>query len=434
MAVLALTSRPDAFPLSRLTPVEAARLSQESDVVSGLSRLETSTWDLVLVDVDFAGGAGIELIERLSLAGQGVIALAAQPSLSLTVRALRAGARDVIALPTPLDRLRELLDSPGEAAPLDDETAAYAQWIGTSPIMLAPFRAALRLAETDQPVLLWGETGTGKELLARVMHENSPRAAEPFITVNCGYLPEQVLAAEIFGHGSGALQGVFSRRMGRLQRAGRGTLYLDEAGHMPAGVQSKLMDVLRTGVVEEIGSTATLPAEARLIVAVDRDPKRLLDEGVLRKDFYYQMSGGTIHLPPLRDRGKDDIAALATHFLRLYAARYGRRAREFSEDAWRVLLRHPWTGNVRQMRAAVERAVLESDQAVVHASHLPAELTRTVENVEMNSSLKLDDVERQHIQRVLAMAEGHLGATADMLGIHRNTLRRKLQQYDIDVE
>jgi transcriptional regulator with PAS, ATPase and Fis domain len=194
------------------------------------------------------------------------------------------------------------------------------------------------------------------------------------------------------------------------------------------------MDVIRTRTVEEVGSSVTVQVDARIVVAVDRDPKRLLEEGILRKDFYYQMSGGTIHLPPLRDRGKDDIAALATHFLRVYAQRYGRKAREFSEDAWRVLLRHPWTGNVRQMRAAVERAVLESDSALVQASNLPAELTRTVENIELNASLKLDDVERQHIQRVLAMADGHLGATADMLGIHRNTLRRKLQQYDIHVD
>jgi DNA-binding NtrC family response regulator len=408
----------------------------EADAVRGLEQLESRSWDMVLVDAEFAGGAALELVERLATAGVAVVVLAAQASLSLTVRALRVGARDVVAMPPSADRLRELVDAQGSAtvpAALEDRGETHMQWIGTSAVMLEAFRAALRLAESDQPVLLWGETGTGKELIARVMHEQGPRAASPFITVNCGFLPESVLAAELFGQDESALPRMFSPRLGRIQRAAAGTLYLDEAAQITPRLQSKLMEVVRAGAVPTNGSHAD-PGHARLIAAMDRDPKRLVEEGMLRKDLYYALSGGIVQLPPLRERGPDDIAALAMHFLRVYADRYGRRVREIGEDAWRVLLRNPWTGNVRQLRTTMERAVLESHDDVIRASHLPAELTRAVQRAESELSLKLEDLEKQHIQRVLTLSKGHLGETAELLGIHRNTLRRKLQQYDIAVE
>ena len=436
MAVLILTPRPELLDPAQLSRTQARRVEVEADALRGLERLEKESWEIVLVDSAFAGGAGLELVEKLATSGQSVLLMSAEPSLSLTVKALRLGARDVIAMPPPANRLREILEvetrSAGAVVPQAD--GSNPEWIGSSPIMLNAFRAALRLATSNQPVLLWGETGTGKELLARVLHENSDRAGHPFITVNCGFLPENVLTAELFGHTQSGVPGVFTRRTGRIQRAAGGTLYLDEVSDAAPRVQVKLMDALRRGVVEAIGGDEAEQVQARIIGAINDDPQTLVTRGRLRGDLYYEFAGGTIHLPPLRERGEADIRALAQHFMESYAARYNRTVFMIADDAWKILVRHPWTGNVRQLRSAMERAVLEADGDVIHATHLPAELTREVRRADSELSLRLEDLERQHIMKVLGVASGRVGEAAEMLGIHRNTLRRKLQQYDIHVE
>lgn len=435
VAILLLT----ASPALLLPVVEAAglgaRVESATDALDGLARLESAAWELVLVDADFAGGAALELVEELALAGQPVVVLAAQPTLALTIRALRAGARDVLPLPPAAERLRQLVTAAaGHVVAARASGSAAESWVGSSPAMLDAFRGAVRLAAVDLPVLICGESGTGKALIARLVHEQSARAAGPFITVNCAALPERVLESELFGHERGAIAGAYARRVGRFSKATGGTLLLDEVSHLSPRLQSKLHAVLRSGTVEALGATEAVAVDCRIIATVDGDAGALVAAGTLQEGLFYEFSGGTIMVPPLRERGRDDIRQLCSHYLREYATRYDCPVAAIGDDAWSVLERQPWPGNVRQLRGAIERAVTEADGAVIHAAHLPPEL-RTVPPVEDDAAgLTLAAVEQRHIARVLELTGGHLGRTAETLGVHRNTLRRKLAAYQLGAD
>ena len=408
----------------------------EAELRRGLERLEHEAWDLVVIDAGLAAGAALDLIEPIAVEGGRVVVAAAQPSLALTLRVLRAGALDVLPFPPSPVRLRELATGMAGSgiAPQADDVGDASTWIGTSRVLLDAFRSAHRLAASEMPVLLWGEAGTGKERLARIIHAASGRSDGPWLAVNCGAIPEAVLDSELFGHERGGMPGVFGRRTGRFVRAAGGTLLLDEIERLSARLQQRVAHAVQSGTIEPRGASDTIAVDVRLIAAAERDPAQLHQEGVLTKDLYAALSPGLIHLPPLRERGEDDIRALALQFALELAKRHGREFRDLASDAWDALLRHPWPGNVRQLRGAMERAVLESESGIIHARHLPADVIRTVERLPSELSLRLEDVERRHIMRVLELADNHLGRSARLLGIHRNTLSRKLRGYGIDLQ
>jgi DNA-binding NtrC family response regulator len=436
VAVLILTER----VAEAQAALDAAGLgdsgSVEPDLTRAMERLEREPWDLVVIDAGLAAGAGLELIEPIAVEGGRVVVTAAQPSLAVTLRVLRSGALDVLPFPPPSARLRELAADAagaGTGAQFDDVSDASG-WIGASPVLLDAFRSALRLAGSEVPIFLWGEAGTGKERLARIIHGASGRSEGPWLPVNCGAIPESVLESELFGHEAGGAPGVFGRRIGRFVRAAGGTLMLDEIENLSPRMQHRVAQAVETRRIEPRGATQEIEVDVRLIAAAERDPRQLRQESVLTKDLYAALSPGLIHLPPLRERGEEDVRALAQQFASEFSKRHGRVVHTIADDAWEALLRHPWPGNVRQLRGAIERGVLEAEAGVLHVRHLPAEVVRTAERLPSEASLRLEDIEKRHIMKVMELTENHVGRAAGLLGIHRNTLSRKLRGYGIELE
>jgi DNA-binding NtrC family response regulator len=429
MTILVLTTEHAAIADLERELNEAHALQLAHDLETGVELLQRA-WSLVIVDHGLTGDTTAEVVAAAVAMGQRVVVATQRPTLPLTLSVLRAGALDVLALPLDPSRVRELA-GPVAATVAEAERAtetATASLIGESRALLDAFRTSARAAETDVPVLIVGETGTGKELLARVIHENSLRAAAPFVTVNCAAIPSHLLESELLGHEPGALAGTFGRRVGRAQRAHGGSLFLDEIGALAAPLQAKLIRLLQHGVVEPIGAESPQPIDVRLIAATHFDLADAVAGERFRSDLYYALRAVEIALPPLRERG-DDIRLLAHHFLRELSRSYGRDVRQIDAEAMERLQRFTWPGNIRQLRSALARAVVLADGDTLHASHLPPEILGVPPRPRTPAGefASLAKLERQHIEDALALTAGHLGQAARLLGIHRNTLRRKLE-------
>jgi DNA-binding NtrC family response regulator len=440
MAILAITKEPAALrPLAEAlqdVTVSAMTLGQ------GLSRLNEN-WQLILLDAEL-NVAVLPLLERLRAAGHPVAIMSRQPTLDLTLRAVSLGAADVVEFPPAAERVRHVLEWCGPAGD-DDGAGAEAvaagaaeggsggvRVIGRSPALLAAFRTVARVADSAATVLIRGESGTGKELMARVLHERSSRAARPFVAVNCAAIPENLLESELFGHERGSFTGALARRIGRIERASQGTLFLDEIGDMSLALQAKLLRVLQEREIERVGGDAPIRVDVRFIAATNRDLEGDVSAGRFREDLYYRLAVVPIELPALRERD-EDVRLLAEHYLERAAAEHGRRARRIDADALRILRAYHWPGNVRQLRNAMERAVLLAEGAVIRPCHLPAE----VRNPEATGAAlpafgTLAELEERYIRRVLDRTDGHMAQAAEILGIHRNTLRRKLASHRAD--
>jgi two-component system, response regulator FlrC len=291
------------------------------------------------------------------------------------------------------------------------------------------------VARSSATVLIRGESGTGKELVARTLHERSARARQPFVAVNCAAIPEALLESELFGHEKGAFTGAVARRIGRFERANGGTMFLDEIGDMSLPLQAKILRVLQEREIERVGGAAPVAVDVRLVAATHRDLEQDVKEGRFREDLYYRLAVVTLSLPALRERG-DDLRALAEHYLALYAREYRRPVQAISREALTLLRAHHWPGNVRQLRNVMESAVLQADGPVLLPSHLPIDSLqpRTEVAIEGSPLLTLSELERRHIGRVLAESGGQMNIAAEILGIHRNTLRRKLSEYGITAQ
>ncbi len=436
MAILALTGSPAS--LSSLTAeFGPEEFCIESRPTQGLARAQQAIWSVILIDAEFAGAAALDIVERVAATGQAVALMARAPSLRTTLDAMDRGARDVLPFPPEAGKLRELVMRCHRATSRGGETAAAESTesiVGESARMLDAFKTIARVAKSNASVLVRGESGTGKELVARTLHERSARARGPFVAVNCAAIPENLLESELFGHEKGAFTGAIGRRIGRFERASGGTLFLDEIGDMSMALQAKILRVLQEREVERVGGSAPVPVDVRLIAATHRDLEKDVRSGRFREDLYYRLAVVTVHLPPLRERG-DDLRVLAEHYLTQYAAEYDRPVRAISRDALAILRGHAWPGNVRQLRNVMESAVLLADGPSLLPCHLPPEVsapeTVTVPSDTAVSLVTLTELERRHIQKVLAISGGQMNVAADILGIHRNTLRRKLAEYGI---
>ena len=306
--------------------------------------------------------------------------------------------------------------------------------IGMSVGVLNALRTARRVAASSATLLIQGESGTGKELLARVVHEESGR--EPFVAVNCAAIPENLLESELFGHEKGAFTGAIGRRIGRFERAHAGTLFLDEIGDMSPSMQAKILRVLQEHEVERVGGSRPVPVDVRVLAATNRDLAAEVAAGRFREDLYYRLAVVVVHLPPLRERG-GDVEALARHFMAHFARRHGRAVEEIAPDAMALLRAYRWPGNVRQLGNVIEGSLLVADGPILLPEHLPPTLRAAAEDADSVAApgehlLPLREMERLHIHRALIRTGDNLVQAAELLGIHRNTLRDKLRRLNAD--
>ncbi|HEU0015701.1 MAG TPA: sigma-54 dependent transcriptional regulator, partial [Longimicrobium sp.] len=424
--------------------LDDAELHSAQSLSEGLRMIASGSWDLILLDADFSG-AGLEILGRLHEDGgmAPVVLLTARPTMDLAMEAIRQGAHDVLPKPLPRGRVREILLGVEEIKrlrPLPEPAGKPGEdaIVGASTQMMGVFKSIARAATSDATVLVLGESGTGKEMVARVLHSRSRRSRGPFVAINCAAIPENLLESELFGHEKGAFTGAIGRRIGRFERAHGGTLFLDEIGDMSMALQSKILRAIQEREVERVGGGNPVPIDVRIVAATNRDLAAAVREGRFREDLFYRLAVVTVTLPPLRERGSD-LDLLATHFVAQYAREHGRPVRAVAEEVFNVLHRHPWPGNVRQLRNAAERAVVMSQGEILLPQHLPADILHAPDAPAANGAhppaepplVTLEEMEKRMIRRALRETGNNVTVAAERLGIHRNTLRRKITDYGI---
>lgn len=415
--------------------VRAAESAEEATALAAHFRP-----DVVVTDLRLGDGDGIQMMKQLRTLDPSVqvIVVTAFGSLHTAVEAIHSGAFDYMSKPFSMDEVtrmvhRALEGRADRARALPVAGSPVAVMVGRSAAMTRVYKDIARVAPLEVSVLIQGETGTGKELVARAIHDAGPRAAGPYLAINCPSLPEGLLESELFGHVRGAFTGATGDRAGLFEAAHGGTLLLDEIGDMPLTVQAKLLRVLETREVRPVGSSVVRQPDVRVLAATHFDLERAVKEGSFREDLLYRLNAITIRLPPLRERA-DDIPLLVTHFLRRFAGAEGAGPAAIAPAALRVLASYVWPGNVRELAHVLERAValarghridLEDLPSVVREGRAPR--TETA----IGSLHTLEDVERAHILSVLKSVGGARRRAAAILGIDRKTLYRKLLRYGL---
>src|SRR5215475_6828842 len=413
-----------------------------------LAAIEAREFDAVLMDLNYArdttsGQEGLDLLPRLQMIDGTlpIIVMTAWSSVEVAVEAMRRGARDFIPKPWENNRLLavlrtqiELRQALRQASRLEAENRLLRA--ESRPTMIAESAAMQpvldiigRIGPSDANVLITGEHGTGKEVVANTLHALSPRASTPMVTVNAGGLSEGVFESELFGHVKGAFTDARSDRVGRFELADNGTLFLDEIANVPLKLQAKLLRVLETGDLERVGSSSTRRVNVRVIAATNVDVNAEAAAGRFRQDLLFRLNTIEIHLPPLRDR-RDDIDLLAHHFLRGYAQRYRKQLTGFDSAALKTLHEHPWPGNVRELDHAVERGVLLAQGSQVKAADLG--LRAASGAAAKLEEMSLDDVEHHLIQRTLSRYDGNVSQAAKALGLSRSAMYRRLQKHGLE--
>ena len=423
------------------------------DVPSALLPLADGEVDLVLCDLALPGGGGMKLLHEVQQVRPetAVVLLSAFGSVQDAVQAMRHGAADFLGKPFAPDQVLVAVDRALEQTALKKENRALREAlddrlrldnvVGSDPRMQAIFKTVQAVASTRTTVLITGESGTGKTLLARALHALSTRRHGPFVEVNCGALPESLLESELFGHQKGAFTGAVRDKIGKFEAAAGGTIFLDEIGTSSPAFQVKLLRVLQDRVIERVGDTTTIPVDVRVVLATNKDLEQAVAAGEFREDLYYRIHVVAIEMPPLRAR-PSDIAPLAEHFLRRFAADHGRPALRFSPAALDALSAAPWPGNVRQLENVVERAVVLGGHDVVDVGDLPplgrgaagapaAAVAPLPEGPPRPLKEALALPERRIIEQALAHCGGNRERAAKLLGINRSTLFHKLRKLGI---
>ena len=398
---------------------------------------------LVLLDMNFSlstsGDEGLTLLKQMKLLRPDVpiILITAWGSIQLAVEGMRAGAFDFITKPWNNIALLERIETALEAACLKVEkpktakepaqaSAAEVGIIGKSPVLMKVLETVKRVAATNAPVLITGENGTGKEMIAELLHRNSRRATERFVKVNLGGISQSLFESEMFGYRKGAFTGATTDRVGRFEYADKGTIFLDEIGDLDPSSQVKLLRVLQDQTFEPLGDSRTKQVDVRLVCATNADLPKLIQEGRFREDLYYRINLITVHLPALRER-KEDIPLLAEHFMRELCEANGLPQATLSDDAVRHLESLPFPGNIRQLKNMVERAVLVSGRAVLAAEDFPDEPRQLPFGT--GETLNLEEQERQAIARAMKAFNGNISRVAEALGLSRAALYRRLDKY-----
>ncbi|MEW6056133.1 MAG: sigma-54 dependent transcriptional regulator [Bdellovibrionota bacterium] len=421
--------------------VQLASSGEEAIAASKEAFFPIVVSDIRMLDLD-----GLDVLKhfRAHESRSVVILMTAFGSMETAVEAIKEGAFDYLSKPFKLDDFKaifrkavkqaEMLQAP-RTQPATYELGEMKVIIGSSPKMLEIFKTLARAAMSQAAVLLIGESGTGKELIAKAIHDNSPRRNRKFVAVNCGALTDTLLESELFGHVKGAFTGAHENRKGLFEEADGGTLFLDEIGDISAQMQVKLLRVLQDGELRPVGSNEVRKADVRIIAATHRNLSRLVSEGRFREDLYYRLKVVSLEIPPLRER-KEDIPELVNHFLAKYSAKNEKRVSHFTNEALRALIAYPWPGNVRELENAVERAVALTNTAQIDIDDLPVEIQKPGalrEHRATGTVSSLEDLEKQHIINTLQQVQYNKSRAAEVLGIDRATLYRKAQKYGIDL-
>jgi DNA-binding NtrC family response regulator len=419
----------------------------EADSLTGLKRIEEFRPSVIITDVQLQGLDGFGLLREVRSQHSyiPVIMLAAQSSVEMAVRALQEeGAYHYFEKPVELDKLRIVLEHANEYSEARRENellrrelrdrGAFGELIGNSEPMRRIYALIEQVAPSSASVLITGESGTGKELVARTIHNLSPRHTAPFIAINCSAIPETLMESELFGHERGAFTGAASRRLGCFELASGGTLLLDEIAEMPVLLQAKLLRVLEERVMRRLGGAQEIPVDVRLLAATNKDPHQAVKNGTLREDLLYRLNVITLELPPLRER-KEDLPLLAQHLVTQLAERHARPARFLSSAALEVLRFHYWPGNVRELRNVMERAVIICSGEEIGRHHLAPypveqrERARTEDTLTVPVGTPLEELERQMILRTLKKTDNNKTRAAQLLNISLKTLHNKLTLY-----
>jgi DNA-binding NtrC family response regulator len=401
----------------------------------------------IIADVELPGMNGLNMLKQLGTELRNVpaIIVTGKGSDERNVEAIEAGAFWYIEKPLKAAVLQALLDRALESARNAREREALrrqlrekgrlGELVGESKPMQEVMRIVEMTAPSSASVLITGETGTGKEIVARTIHKLSPRAERPFVAINCSAIPESLMESEIFGHERGAFTGAAERRIGCFELADGGTLLLDEIGEMPAPTQAKLLRVLEDRKVRRLGSKAETPVDVRVLAATNKDPERAVADGGLRQDLYFRLNVFHLHLPPLREH-KEDIPLLVEHMLRELNEKHGRHVRGIGAEVLEIFMSHTWPGNVRELRNVLERAAIMCDREMITRAHLPEEFGRTalkspgdLSSLRFPVGTTVDAVERELIVQTLQATGNNKTKAAELMGISLKTLHNKLKEY-----
>jgi len=435
--------------LSRAFRLSGHEATVCDNAARALELARAQPYDLILSDVVMPGRDGLALLEDLKNAGVAapVVMMSGQAHIEMAVRATRLGALDFLEKPLTTEKLLVTLENALKLTRLETENRDLRARVGKHTLVFSgeTMRRVMaqieRVAQSETRVCIYGETGTGKELVARTLHEKSNRTSGPFVTLNCAAVPAELIESELFGHEKGSFTGATQRHTGKFEQAHRGTLFLDEIGDMPAAMQAKLLRVLEEGEVERIGASKPTAVDVRVIVATHRNLEQLVESGAFRRDLYHRVVVFPVELPPLRNRC-EDLPALVDHFVRQVSAQNGWKPAAFAPEAIEALKEYPWPGNIRELRNVVERLLLLAGAEVTASDvrlALPAASASAKPSAASIPTLEGPLAERVHsFERatVLAELEKHgrnVTQTAKALGLERSHFYKKCQQLGIDL-
>lgn len=434
--------------LAELVSAWGYRVETAIDGADGLEKVSQWAPSIVISDLKMPRLGGLELLERIGADGNtmAVIVVTAQGTIDTAVQAMRMGAYDYITKPIDTDRLRTILQNASELLGTRVElevtrrklrdAGSLGSLVGPSKKMQEIFRLIEMVAPSTASVLITGASGTGKELVARTIHDLSPRRNKPFVPINCAAIPETLIESEIFGHEKGAFTGALERRTGCFELAEGGTLLLDEIGEMPVATQAKLLRVLEDRKLRRLGSKSETTVNVRVLAATNKVPEDAVARGELRNDLYYRLNVFNIHMPPLREH-KEDVPELLQNLLMEVNTKHGRKVAAVSEAVLNLFRNYAWPGNVREMRNTLERAVIVCDGAVIETKHLPPGFGHIAarppvndpDSIHLGIGTTVQEAERQLILKTLESTNNNKTRAAEILEISLKTLHNKLKEY-----
>jgi len=434
--ILVVDDAPDTLELlQRNLSSQGYQVFTASNVPEAIKLLEGDVVDLVITDLKMPGISGLDLVRhvRENMRDTEVMMITGYPSINGAVEAIKTGAEEYLAKPFTEDELftavRRALDKQyqrkmAQSQPEQNLSGSYGL-IGESVPMRKVFHDIEKAASASATVLISGESGTGKELVARAIHYHSPRASAPFVPVNCGAIPEELLESELFGHIKGAFTGATETRAGFFQTADGGTIFLDEISEMQPPMQVKLLRVLQDREIYMVGSTRPIKVDIRILASTNKDLAGLVKKSLFREDLFFRINVITIGIPPLRERG-DDILLLTQYFINKFTEELGKPKLQFADHVLQVLNSYHWPGNVRELENVIQRLVVMTDGNLVEVPDLPS-LMRFSALRETGLNRTLAEVEAEYIRNVLVSVDGNRTRAAEILGIDRKTLREKLR-------